>query len=39
MNLASDSSWFAEIWPGLWIGMAVLLGLLIYRQIKKGKWK
>jgi hypothetical protein len=39
MNLTSDSSQYAELWPFLWIGMIIVFGLWVYHKIKKGKWK
>ena len=39
MNLASDSSYIADLWPYLWIVMIVLLILWVIHKIRKGKWK
>lgn len=39
MNLTSDTSHIANAWPMLWGLMALVLVLLIWRKIKKGKWK
>lgn len=39
MILASDTTYFAELWPYLWVGMVIVFVLWVIHKIRKGKWK